>query len=123
MRNKQLSLKTGLSNIDIKRFCSKIFYNHFTGCWDWVAENHNGYGIFYYNGKNWRAHRFSYTFFIGEISERKDLDHMCCSPKCVNPYHLQQVTKQEHGKITKQRREDPNHHDKLIAPYLKEIRL
>jgi len=123
MRKKRLSLRIELSDKDIKRFCSKIWYNHFTGCWDWVAGTKKGYGMFGYKGKIWSAYRLSYMFFRGEISEEKELDHICCSPKCVNPYHLQQVTKQEHAKITLQRRRDPDHHNKLVAPYLKMITL
>jgi len=111
-------LKVELEERVIKRFCSKIIYNIFTGCWDWIGENYKGYGEFSYKGKTWRAHRFTYSFFRGELIKGMQLDHICCSPKCVNPYHLQQITIQEHAKITVQRRKDPNHHDKLVEPYL-----
>lgn len=55
-----------------------------------------GYGMF---GKgrrgegNWYAHRFSYEMFIGTIPDGLELDHLCRQRWCVNPYHLEAVTR------------------------------
>lgn len=59
-----------------------------TGCWLWCHRlNAFGYGTF----KNGLAHRAAYELHIGPIPEGLTLDHLCRTPSCVNPAHLQPV--------------------------------
>jgi hypothetical protein len=62
-------------------------------CWNWIAATtKTGYGQIFYKGKNWKAHRLSYTLTKGEIPEGLVLDHLCRNRLCVNPDHLEPVT-------------------------------
>lgn len=81
----------------IERFWKRIIIEPFTGCWLWTgALTAAGYGVF---GKGrrgegiWLAHRFSYLTFVGQIPDAKELDHLCHQRWCVNPYHLEAVTR------------------------------
>lgn len=64
------------------------------GCWlldAYICKN--GYGKIW-NGKrsDW-AHRVSYSAFVGPIPVGLDLDHLCRVRACVNPWHLEPVTR------------------------------
>jgi len=102
------------------RICSKIRVRE-DGCWEWtgailkapVGSPHvGGYGRVRTctNGRRGHmyAHRFVYLALVGEIpADRPQLDHLCCNPawcaggpscphrRCVNPDHLEPVTRAE----------------------------
>lgn len=62
-------------------------------CWLWTAtRGSNGYGKAYYDGKVRYAHRLSYIAFVGEIPDGYQIDHLCRTPACCNPFHLEAVT-------------------------------
>jgi len=74
-----------------ERFLSKV--QKTDTCWLWTASQaQTGYGQFYYNYKNYKAHRFSYEFYKGAIPEGLYIDHLCHIALCVNPEHLEAVT-------------------------------
>lgn len=68
----------------------------FTGpCWLWTAgKSGNGYGRIRWGAqhKETPAHRVVYEILIGPIPQGMDLDHLCRTPACVNPEHLEPVT-------------------------------
>lgn len=67
-----------------------------SGCWLWVgAIQENGYGRFYIDGKMVQAHRYAYEQKHGLIPEGLELDHLCRVRLCVNPDHLEPVTRKE----------------------------
>ncbi len=67
-----------------------------SGCWLWMAcDNGAGYGLLQINGRQILAHRFAYETFIGPIPRDKQLDHLCRVRCCVNPLHLEAVTRKE----------------------------
>lgn len=57
-----------------------------TGCWLWIG---GGPGVGY--GK----HRMVYSELVGEIPAGLDIDHKCRVRCCVNPDHLEPVTRKE----------------------------
>ena len=64
-------------------------------CWIWTGyRDGRGYGSFRTAGHT-LAHRFAYELLIGPIPLGMELDHLCRTPACVNPSHLQPVTHAE----------------------------
>lgn len=78
----------------IERFISKIATGPsgrvgFDDCWEWSASLFRcGYGRFHFRGRSLRAHRFSYSLFVGDIPEDLLVLHHCDNPKCVNFNHF-----------------------------------
>ena len=67
-----------------------------SGCWIWTAHcNNMGYGMLGV-GRNMKlAHRMTYELTYGQIPKGLDLDHLCRVRCCVNPAHLEPVTRLE----------------------------
>lgn len=77
-----------------RRFFDKI--ERVGGCWIWLGStNKDGYGLFHLLGKMQSAHRVSYELHIGDIPEGMEIDHICRERSCVNPAHLEPVSRQE----------------------------
>ena len=65
-------------------------------CWEWIgARNDAGYGQIWDGDKVIYAHRVSYEFANGPIPGGLVIDHLCRTPACVNPAHLEPVTNAE----------------------------
>jgi hypothetical protein len=63
--------------------------------WLWLAAlTPAGYGLFWLDGKYRCAHRVAYELDVGPIAEGLELDHLCRTPACVKPDHLEPVTPQ-----------------------------
>lgn len=80
-----------------QRFWPKVQLSSQDGCWLWTgAVTAAGYGMFG-RGKrgegNFYAHRFSFTLHGGVLTPDKELDHLCRNRSCVNPAHLELVTR------------------------------
>lgn len=67
------------------------------GCWIWTAAlNNHGYGTTVgVDKRHAYAHRLSYELHVGPIPDGMSLDHLCRTPACVNPDHLEPVTQRE----------------------------
>jgi hypothetical protein len=77
------------------RFWAKV---EIGDCWHWVgANNGNGYGRFWWNGRIVYPHRLVYEVLVGVIPAGLYLDHLCRNPGCVNPDHLEPVTARENS--------------------------
>ena len=73
-----------------------------TGCWLWTStRGSDGYGKIMIGSKAdgsnrmHQAHRVVYELLEGQIPAGLDLDHLCRVRHCVNPVHLEPVTRGE----------------------------
>lgn len=68
-------------------------------CWEWSgARSGLGYGCFWFGTRMIRAHVWAWLALVGPIAEGLDLDHLCRNTRCVNPDHLEPVTRAENAR-------------------------
>lgn len=86
---------------EFQRFISKVRIAE-NGCWDWEGYlTPKGYGMFRADDKVRSVHRwFYFKYKVLGLSDWSDLeiDHLCRNRKCVNPDHLELVTRDENYK-------------------------
>jgi len=72
------------------RFWTKVNRtNNTNDCWEWLTgKSKDGYGRFWFKGKNIRAHRYSWLIHFGSPPNNESVLHNCDNPICVNPNHL-----------------------------------
>lgn len=69
-----------------------------SGCWLWTASMAgSGYPKCSVFKKSVAAHRLGYEMMVGLIPPGLQLDHLCRTPRCVNPDHLEPVTPRENS--------------------------
>lgn len=79
----------------LNRIADKYFVGD-GGCWEWTASRDaGGYGRVKAYGSMRVAHRVLYELLIGQVPEGLQLDHLCRNRGCVNPEHLEPVTRKE----------------------------
>jgi hypothetical protein len=67
-----------------------------TPCWVWRrGTDQDGYAQTCVSKKTRRAARVYYERFRGPIPQGLDIDHLCRVRSCVNPHHLEPVTRTE----------------------------
>lgn len=64
-------------------------------CWLWTGALVNGYGVIHSGTKHTFAHRVAYEMLSHPIPAGLVIDHLCRTPRCVNPAHLEPVTHTE----------------------------
>ena len=82
------------------RFWNKVIPEPNSGCWLWTgAISNSGYGNFCVvssrdssKRKFAHPHRHAYTTLVGQVAPGLHLDHLCRTPPCCNPLHLEPVT-------------------------------
>lgn len=67
-------------------------------CWIYLGPFESKWGATYGRYHNDRAHRRSYETFKGPIPEGLTIDHLCRETLCINPDHLEAVTRQENSR-------------------------
>lgn len=94
----------------IARFWSKVEVGDISACWPWKgADSKRGYGRFKINGKAESPHRIAYEIVNGKIPPLDSqyhgfvVRHMCHTPGCCNPHHLQLGTQHDNVNDRKDR--------------------
>lgn len=79
----------------LNRIADKYFVGD-GGCWEWTAQKcWGGYARIRAYGAMRVAHRVLYELLVGPVPTGLDLDHLCRNRGCVNPEHLEPVTRKE----------------------------
>lgn len=85
-----------LNVVQVGRFWSKVNGYGSDGCWLWGDRVDSfGYGHFKLRTRTLKAHRVAWTLKRGPIPDDKTLDHLCRTPRCVNPAHLALVSNKQ----------------------------
>jgi len=92
-----------MSESNLAVFLSKIEVSE-SGCWDWRgAKFVDGYGNHSFQVNNVKitraAHRWAYWKWKGEIPAGMEIHHKCRNRACVNPDHLELLTREDHRKL------------------------
>ena len=65
-------------------------------CWEWLAgRRRGGYASYWHEGSGKLGHRVAYEALVGAIPDHLEIDHLCRNRSCVNPEHLDLVTRRE----------------------------
>jgi hypothetical protein len=94
------------------------------GCWEWTgARDKDGYGIFSYEGKSYRAAKIALALDGRPVPTGKYSCHHCDNPACVRPDHLYRGTPTQNASDAKQRnRLNPGRKAKLNPDQVRAIR-
>ena len=93
-----------LNDRQTKNFWSKVIVIQ-PGCWFWTgAKNNKGYGHFRIGEARVLVHRLSYELInCVSILPKFQVNHVCFTPACVNPQHLELVTHRENNSYLKKK--------------------
>lgn len=84
-----------------ERFWLKVQKTDPESCWWWTGgKTKLGYGMIWdYDRKGHSmAHRVAWELHHGPIPDGLHIDHLCRHPSCVNPAHLEPVTRAENAR-------------------------
>lgn len=100
-----------------------------SGCWLWTGSiTSSGYGKIAVGGGNRAlvvAHRAMYESLVGPVPDGADLDHLCRIRRCINPRHLDPVTRSINicrAYRSANRYGEHHHQARLTAVQVREIR-
>ena len=74
------------------------------GCLEWAGAFNHGYGTLLIPGttRPVKSHRAAWILHHRRsVPHDLVVDHLCCNPRCVNPEHLEAVTREVNGQRVK----------------------
>ena len=85
------------------RFWNRVGRSSEHECWVWTGATTGGHGAVRYGcigtdapeSRTIYVHRYAYQLLVGPIPAGLTIDHLCRNTLCVNPEHLEAVTKAE----------------------------
>lgn len=77
------------------RFWEKVQTYPASDCWLWTGCLWKGYGEFFTAKGTKKSHRIAYETLVGSVPDGLQLDHLCRVRSCVNPEHLEPVTRRK----------------------------
>lgn len=86
---------------ELERFLDYAIVAPDPECWGWRGWIHyTGYAYFHRKREGGgyitcKAYRWSYEHYVGPIPSGMEIDHLCRNRECVNPKHLEVVTRKE----------------------------
>lgn len=84
---------------------ARVWPEPMSGCWLWEGSAvPRGYGTMTVAQTPRRVHVFVYEALVGPVPEGLELDHLCNTPACCNPAHLEPVTHAENVRRAAARR-------------------
>jgi len=102
-----------MTDAELERFMAHIEFVPPGTCWIWMGSDSSfGYGQLRRGSRTdgtrrlVKAHRESFEHFKGPLSPGLEPDHTCSNRPCVNPAHLEAVTKRENQLRAIRRRRD-----------------
>lgn len=81
----------------LKRLMSRVTKSK-DSCWVWNGALVRGYGVISINGKTEYVHRVVFAATGRTLNQNSTLDHLCRNPRCVNPEHLEPVSRTENAR-------------------------
>ena len=84
----------------LERLLARVVYDH--GCWRFTgtrtAYGHGRINLGRSHEGTEHVHRVAYRAMVGPIEGDAVVDHLCREPACVNPVHLEVVSRDENFK-------------------------
>lgn len=113
-----------LTDKHIKNFWAKVDIQGVDDCWLWKAgTSRGGYGSVSFNGRGYRATRIAWMLANGRMPmPHLDICHSCDNPKCCNPNHLWEGTRQQNLQDAARKGRIKSQRQKLTAEQVKAIR-
>ena len=99
------------------RFWDKCCTQDESGCWLWTGARFKaGYAGIRWGGAAKYGHRVAYEVLVGEVPAGLELDHLCRTPACVNPDHLEPVSHRENLARADHSNQGRDHAEKTHCP-------
>ena len=106
-----------------QNFWAKVNMQGKDECWEWLAGTAKGYGSISFNGKHYRANRIAWMLANGRMPlPHLDICHSCDNPRCCNPSHLWEGTRQQNLKDAANKGRIHSWKQKLTADQVRMIR-